>query len=136
MKRGLASLESIKDLASNLSQTIGEVRRIMTDLRPSILDDLGILSALSWLCREFEATYSHICVEKRIGISEEQVPDALKIVIFRISQEAMNNIAKHSDSSRIQLCFQKAQDRVELTIQDNGRGSGPMKSLKGLVYPP
>ncbi|MCU0597367.1 MAG: histidine kinase [Desulfobacterota bacterium] len=131
MKRGLGNHESLRDLATNLAQTIGEVRRIMTDLRPSILDDLGILSALSFLCREFEATYSHICVEKRIGISEEQVPEALKIVIFRISQEALNNAAKHSDASRVQLYLQKAQDRVELTLQDNGQGFRPDEIVKG-----
>jgi len=131
IKRGVGSSDSMKDLSSNLSQTIGEVRRIMTDLRPSILDDLGILPALSWFCREFEKTYSPLSVQKQIGISEEEVPALLKTVIFRISQEAMSNVAKHSKASLVDLALQKAGERLELTIQDNGHGFQPDQIAKG-----
>ena len=132
MKQGLFSVESMKDVSSTLAQTIGEVRRIMADLRPSILDDLGIMPALNWLCREFETTYSHFSVEKQIGISEDEIPDFLKIVMFRISQEALTNIARHSGASLVDLALQKAGGRVELTIQDNGRGFRPDEIVKGL----
>jgi len=88
------SSEALEDLSSGLAQIIGEVRRIMADLRPSILDDLGILPALNWFCREYEKTYSQISVQKEMGISEDEVPDSLKTAIFRISQEALNNVAK------------------------------------------
>jgi len=131
MKRGLGSLESVQDLSSNLAQTLGEVRRIMADLRPSILDDLGIIPALNWFCREYEKTYSHISVEKQIGISEGEVPDSLKTVIFRISQEAMNNIAKHSKASLVNLSVQKVGERMGLTIQDNGYGFQTDEIAKG-----
>jgi signal transduction histidine kinase len=114
-----------------MAQTIGEVRRIMADLRPSILDDLGILPAMNWFCREYQKNYSHLAIQKQIGISEEDVPDLLKIVIFRILQEAMNNIAKHSQASLVQLALQKAKQRLELTIQDNGRGYRPDETMKG-----
>jgi PAS domain S-box-containing protein len=132
MKKGLGDPESMKDISSYLMQTLGEVRRIMADLRPSILDDLGILPALNWFCREYEKTYSHLSVEKRIGIAEEEVPDFLKTVIFRISQEAMNNIAKHSKASLVDLSLQKVGERVELTIQDNGHGFQNQEIAKGL----
>jgi PAS domain S-box-containing protein len=131
MKNGQRDIQSIKDLSSNLSQTIGEVRRIMTDLRPSILDDLGILPALSWFCREYEKTYSHLSVEKQIGISEVDVPDSLKTVIFRISQEALNNIAKHSKASLVDLILQMDGKRLKLIIQDNGLGFQPDEVIKG-----
>ena len=132
MKQGLFSVESMKDVSSTLAQTIGEVRRIMADLRPSILDDLGIMPALNWLCREFETTYSHFSVEKQIGISEDEIPDFLKIVMFRISQEALTNIARHSGASLVDLALQKAGGRLELTIQDNGSGFRPDEIVKGL----
>jgi PAS domain S-box-containing protein len=132
MKQGLFSVESMKDVSFTLAQTIGEVRRIMADLRPSILDDLGIMPALNWLCREFETTYSHFSVEKQIGISEDEIPDFLKIVMFRISQEALTNIARHSGASLVDLALQKAGGRVELTIQDNGSGFRPDEIVKGL----
>jgi PAS domain S-box-containing protein len=132
MKRGQSDIQSIKDLSSSLSQTIGEVRRIMADLRPSILDDLGILPALSWFCREYEKTYSHLSVDKKIGISEEDVPNSLKTVIFRISQEAMSNVARHSEASLVDLGLHKTGDRLELTIRDNGHGFQPSEVMKGL----
>ena len=97
----------MQDLSSNVAQSLGEVRRIMTDLRPSVLDDLGIMPALNWFCREYQKTYSHISVEKQIGIEEHEVPDSLKTPIFRISQEAMNNIAKHSKASLVNLFLQE-----------------------------
>jgi PAS domain S-box-containing protein len=131
MKRGLGSPESMKDISSYLTQTLGEVRRIMADLRPSILDDLGIMPALNWFCREYEKTYSHISVDKEVRISEDEVPDPLKIVIFRISQEAMNNTAKHSNASLINFSLQKVDDRVELTIRDNGHGFQLDETAKG-----
>lgn len=92
------------------------------DLRPSILDDLGILATLSWFCRNFETTYSHIHIEKQIDIQEEEVSVPLKTVIYRISQEGLNNIAKHSRADLVHLSLGKADDRIELTIQDNGLG--------------
>lgn len=68
-----------------------EVRQIHTNLRPSLLDDLGIMSTISWFCREFEKLYSAIRIEKQIHVEKQDVPESLKIVIFRILQEALNN---------------------------------------------
>jgi signal transduction histidine kinase len=96
-----------------------------------MLDDLGILPALNWFCREYEKTYSPLSVQKQIGISEDEVPDLLKTVIFRISQEALSNIARHSKASLVDLALQKDGGRLELTIQDNGHGFRPDESAKG-----
>jgi signal transduction histidine kinase len=132
MEQGLASVEAMQDLTSNVAQSLGEVRRIMVDLRPSILDDLGIMPALNWYCREYQKTYSHMSVEKQIGIEELEVPDSLKTPIFRISQEAMNNIAKHSRASHINLSLQKEGEKILLTIQDNGVGFDPETVRRGM----
>jgi PAS domain S-box-containing protein len=132
IKKGLDVTESLQDLSSNVAESLGEVRRIMTDLRPSVLDDLGILPALNWFCREYQKTYSHISVEKQIGIDEQEVPDSFKTPIFRISQEAMNNVAKHSRASHVNLALQKEGERILLTVQDNGQGFDPAKVNKGM----
>jgi PAS domain S-box-containing protein len=132
MKRGHGDPESLKNLAISLTGIINEVRRIMADLRPSILDDLGILAALNWFCREYQKTYSHISVEKQIGIEEQEVPDSLKTPIFRISQEAMNNSSKHSQASLVRLSLQKEDSKILLIIQDNGQGFNPQTARKGL----
>jgi signal transduction histidine kinase len=94
----------------------------MSDLRPSLLDDLGIAPALNWFCREYERIYSHIRVEKKIDLSESNVTDFLKTTIYRVCQEAMNNVAKHSQASLVSLNLQERDGRIELTIQDNGQG--------------
>jgi PAS domain S-box-containing protein len=132
MKQGPDSLEAIQDLGSSLTQTLGEIRRIMADLRPSILDDLGILPALNWFCREYEKTYSSISVQKQFGVSEDEVPDSLKTAIFRIAQEALHNIAKHSKATLVSVSVQKIGERMELTVQDDGHGFQPDEIAKGL----
>ena len=118
MKQGHGTPESLQDLGSMVTEINKEVRRIMADLRPSILDDLGIIAAMNWFCREYQKTYSHISVEKQIGVSEHEVPDSLKTPIFRISQEAMNNIAKHSKATAREL--RSSKERWEDTIDYTG----------------
>jgi signal transduction histidine kinase len=132
MVQGHGGPQSLQDLGARVAEINIEVRRIMADLRPSILDDLGIIAAVNWFCREYQKTYSHISVEKQIGVSEDEVPDSLKTPIFRISQEAMNNIAKHSKATLVNLRLQKANGEIELTIQDNGEGFDPGIVKKGL----
>jgi len=131
IKQGIGTPDSLRDLISKVVQAVEETRRIMSDLRPAILDDLGITAALSWYCREFQNTYSYIRVEKEIALSEGEVPDSLKTQIFRISQEALNNIAKHSKAALVNLSIRKVEGRIELTIQDNGQGFNLHRAAKG-----
>ncbi|MBN1930173.1 MAG: PAS domain S-box protein [Desulfobacterales bacterium] len=113
------SLESIILMVQN---SIQELRRIMMHLRPSILDDLGILAAINWHCREFQERHTQIRVEKKIDIDENSVPNSLKIVIYRIFQEALNNIAKHSHADLVRIVFRKKKDKIKMVILDNGTG--------------
>jgi len=92
------------------------------NLRPSILDDLGILATIQWFCRQFESTYSGIRIRKNIQIEEQEVPDSLKTVIFRVLQEALNNVAKHSKANVVLLSLWKTDLAVKLMIRDNGEG--------------
>jgi len=113
-----------------IQEGVQEARRVQMDLRPSTLDDLGLLPTLSWFCRKFQETYSGIKVEQHIDICESEVPDRLKTTIYRILQEAMNNIAKHSKAGLVQIDLSKKGEQIELTIQDNGRGF----DLQSLLY--
>jgi signal transduction histidine kinase len=107
---------------SATEDAIDETRRISTNLRPTVLDDLGILSAITWFCREFQETYTGIRIDQQIAIQEYEVPDQLKIVIFRILQEALNNVSKHSRANLVRLSLDKRMGRIELSIEDNGQG--------------
>ena len=115
----LKSLEALIPLAQ---KTIEEVRRIVKDLRPSILDDLGILATITWFCREFQNVYADIRINRELEIQEIDIPSPLKTVIYRILQEALNNVAKHSQADRVDLKLQKAQNSTELIVRDNGIG--------------
>jgi len=116
---GAASLEPVVHM---LQEAVEDVRRIQKNLRPSVLDDLGILATISWFCREFESVYAGTKIEREVDLEERDVPESLKIVIFRILQEALNNIAKHSRASLVGLSLRKVSGHIELTIRDNGQG--------------
>ena len=88
--------ETMGSLVPAIQEIIGETRRMQYDLRPPLLDDLGILPTLTWYAREFQKIYSQMAIEQRLEVREEDVPELLKVVIFRIIQEALNNIGKHS----------------------------------------
>jgi len=115
----LTSLESLIPLTQ---KTIEEVRRIVQDLRPSILDDLGILATITWFCREFKNVYSSIQIKREIDIQENDIPSPLKTVIYRILQEALNNVAKHSRACLVKLSLRKIEGGVELKLHDDGQG--------------
>jgi signal transduction histidine kinase len=123
--------ESLDALILIIQETIGEARRMQNDLRPPHLDDLGLLSTLSWLSREFQKVYSRITVDQRLAVLEEEIPERLKVVIFRIAQEAMNNIGKHARATRAWISLSREQNGLQLVIGDNGAGF----NWKGLLEP-
>ncbi|MGO9021215.1 MAG: response regulator [Syntrophobacteraceae bacterium] len=114
--------ESFIMLSKAMEQAIDESRRIMMDLRPSLLDDFGIIATIGWFCRRFESIYTDIPVEKDIRLEESQVPENLKIIVFRIIQEAMNNSAKHSRASKISLGLSSENGCIALRVRDDGVG--------------
>jgi two-component system sensor histidine kinase UhpB len=120
------SLEAVIPLTR---KTIEEVRRIVEDLRPSILDDLGILATIGWFCREFQNVYAGIRIETTIDVEEDEVPLYLKTTIYRILQEALNNVAKHSRANFVHLQLKKTDSNLNLSIQDNGRGFNLDKTM-------
>jgi signal transduction histidine kinase len=123
---------SLEEILVMIQDGIDETRRIMTNLRPSILDDLGIVVTLSWFCREFQKVYAPILIQKEVAIAEGEIPEHLKIVVFRILQEAVNNVVKHSQCSQAIIRLAKTKEGFELQIQDNGRGFDGEGVQKGL----
>jgi signal transduction histidine kinase len=113
---------SIESIVSYLTTTIKETKRISANLRPTILDDLGLLPTITWFCREFQSFYRNIRIEEKIRIREEEIDESMKIVIYRILQEAINNAAKHGNPNTINLVLTKKDSRVELTVDDDGNG--------------
>jgi len=119
---GPDGIEPLKMIILVIQESVNECRRLQMDLRPAMLDDLGILATLSWFCRRFETSYPGIRIDQKIDVQEDEVQDTLRTSIFRITQEAMNNIAKHSKADLVWLSLRRIDNDVELTIQDNGQG--------------
>ena len=118
-------IQPLKALIPLIRDTIDEARRIQNDLRPPLLDDLGIIPTFTWFCRRFKTIYASIEIEQAFNISEEEIPDHLKIGIFRIAQEALHNIGKHANADSVYLGLKKADGVIELCIKDNGDGFDP-----------
>jgi PAS domain S-box-containing protein len=118
-------LEDLENLVPMIRQTIEEIRNTSMDLRPSTLDSLGIVPTIDWFSREFKTTYPFIQIEKEIDIRETEVPDPLKIVIYRIVQEAFNNVARHSAAQMLFVSLAKIGGEIILAVKDNGRGFAP-----------
>lgn len=112
-----------------LDTTIRTVRRIASELRPSILDDLGLVAALEWQAQEFG---------KRMGVDtgfetngvDRSIPPGVSIGLFRICQESLTNVARHSGATQVRICLLEEDDGIVLSIQDNGRGIDPQTIKK------
>src|ERR1700704_281168 len=115
------ALENIKTLAEN---SVTEVRNISLLLRPSMLDDLGLVAALEWQAREVSKRTGML-----VGLVEENVMDSLpeehKTCGERIVQEALNNCSKHAYAKHVQVTIRQKPGRLSLTIQDDGKGFDP-----------
>jgi signal transduction histidine kinase len=114
--------ETLTAVVPVLQDAVEEVRRISMALRPTTLDDLGLLATIAWFVREFQVSYPHLDVERQIEVEEFEIPEMLKTLIFRILQEAMNNAAKHSEGTRIWVSLRMALGDLQLLVRDNGIG--------------
>ena len=123
--------EELDKVIGFLAATIKESKKIATYLRPMMLDDFGLIATIGWFCRQFRRSYPAMDVQSRLRINEKKIGGLLKIVCFRIIQEAMNNAAKHSQADRIEIRLWRYKDHLRLKIQDNGRGFDPDKAFSG-----
>ncbi|MGB9442571.1 MAG: PAS domain S-box protein [Desulfobacterales bacterium] len=119
----------LDDIIPLIQMTIDETRRIAMGLRPSTLDDIGISETIYWFCQQYENIYKNMRILKLIAVEEDQIPETLKTVIFRVLQESLNNVAKHSEADRVQLSLQQQDNTVTLIVEDNGGGFDTEKPL-------
>ena len=112
----------INSVLNNITTALSELRRISVDLRPSILDDLGLVMTLRWFANEFSNIYTELNVDLYIDISESDVSDENKNIIYRIVQESMNNIAKHANAKNIFIHLTKSDSGILLRVTDDGCG--------------
>jgi signal transduction histidine kinase len=112
--------ESMSDVVSSTVQT---VRRIATELRPPILDDLGLAAAVEWQAREFETRAGVSCtVNVSRGLERIEFDQTRSTALFRIFQEILTNITRHANATAVKVTLSRLRDRIELKVWDNGRG--------------
>jgi signal transduction histidine kinase len=88
-----------------------------------------LIETVGWFCRQFGEIYPGIAIEKRIRVKEEQIPEAPKIVMFRLLQEAFHNIGKYSRADSVKLALVCREGLLKLTVKDNGQGFDVVSAL-------
>lgn len=113
--------EKVRTMTERIDATIHAVRRISTELRPGILDHLGLVATLEWQVREFQDRTGIPCVFTRSA--DHLVIDAMRsTTLFRICQEALTNVVRHANATRVDVDLRGVGTHVVLTVRDNGRG--------------
>lgn len=114
-------LEKAKSMSKLIDTTIHSVQRISSELRPGLLDDLGLSAAIEWQAKEFQNRTNIQC--KIISIPEEIILDrATSTAIFRIFQETLTNIARHANATIVEVMLKQKSGTIELAVHDNGKG--------------
>jgi signal transduction histidine kinase len=113
--------QKIQETIQLIDSTVKSVRRIATELRPSILDDLGLVAAMEWQSEEFEKRFKIKCVFKS-KVTNENIPPELTTGIFRIYQECLTNVLRHSEATAVTSFLDIVENQLRLHITDNGKG--------------
>jgi signal transduction histidine kinase len=114
-------IEKSESMLELLNRTITSVKRICSELRPSIMDDLGLTAAIEWLAEDFQDR-TDIQVKVHTDSPDIFTEDTLSIAVFRITQEALTNVVRHADAAHVQITLELEDSDLTLTVQDNGRG--------------
>ncbi len=113
--------EKLLEMNRQLDQTIHTVQRLSSELRPCLLDDLGLSAAIEWhagkVRDQLGIEFDIVSIPEDITLGETS-----SITVYRIFQEALTNIARHSGATQVEILLQRSMDRVTLTVKDNGRG--------------
>lgn len=126
-------LADITGMNGVIDDTVASVRRIASDLRPALLDELGMLTAIEWLANDFSSRYG---LPVSVDGVDADVPEHTAIAMFRIVQEALSNVVRHADATAVDVSLAQTDGQIELQVQDNGggwdkkpTGNEPRKSL-------
>jgi two-component system sensor histidine kinase DegS len=113
--------EQIEDLRAHTVEALESLRRCAQDLRPRILDDLGLVAALEWMAEGLAKNYR---IDARVEIegTERSLPAEVQLLLFRIAQEALGNIRRHAEASMAAVKLEFGDKSIKMTVTDNGKG--------------
>lgn len=113
--------EKLAIMRKMLDDTVAATRRISSDLRPMMLDDLGLAPAAEWLVHDFQRRTGIVC-ELAIALPEAELPGDISTAVFRLLQESLTNITKHARATHAEVSIAAEDGTLVLTVNDNGRG--------------
>jgi len=116
---------SLEKIIAKIKDTIIEVRRISNHLMPSMIEDLGVLATIRAYCIEQEDYYQDARITTQLKVNEDDLSDLLKISVYRVVQEAVNNAFRPGQADKIHLSLVETEGCVELSVNDNGCGFDP-----------
>jgi signal transduction histidine kinase len=128
-----AASDKLARMQALLDAMVASTRRISADLRPLMLDDLGLAAAVEWLVESFRERNAIEC--ELVAASEDlDFKEPLASCVFRILQESLTNVARHSGASSVQVALARSDGEIALTVKDNGRGFSPDTPRKPESY--
>jgi len=122
----------LEQLRQETNGIVQGVRRLSQDLRPAALDRLGLMSALEWLASDV-ASYSGISIKVDVLGSGRRLSEETELVLFRIVQEALRNVWRHSKATRVEVRVEFEADKTRITVTDNGAGFNPPARIGDLA---
>ncbi len=123
----------LQEIRRRIGVTLQGIRRFSQDLRPSIIDDLGLLPAVKWLVKQ-KSEESGIDIGLKIDGKEQRLLPEMELILFRIVQEALNNVSKHAQATQASVHIEFTDTEVVVTISDNGRGFELPKTVGDLSH--
>jgi signal transduction histidine kinase len=120
----------LENCVEELKDLVNEIRRISSNLAPSMLENFGLHVAVDWLCENFAAHHSGVDIDCKVCIDESSISDILKIAIYRVVQEALNNTGKHASPQKVNVNLESNSHGVRLCVVDDGAGFDPTHQLR------
>jgi len=114
--------EALALAGEQLRAATAHVQALSSELRPRVLDDLGLFAALAWLRRQFSESHPEVVVSQSISVAEEAIPAAIHVTLFRVVQNALDNVARHAMASDVRLSLGSVDGELRLSVRDNGDG--------------
>jgi two-component system, NarL family, sensor histidine kinase UhpB len=126
----------VVEAREDVRDALDDVRRIARELRPEALDDLGLASALAALTVSL-AERADVCFDRRIDRDLPELSPEVELVLYRVAQESLTNVARHADASNVELSLTRVDGGIELRVRDDGRGfdsssAGPINGIRGM----
>ena len=111
----------VQELSHITQATLSRIKKLSTELRPQLIDDMGLIAAIEWHTGNFEKSTNITCKTELI-IEETDIPKEMAIHIFRILQEGLTNVYKHAEADSVTITLKKADNSIHLIIKDDGKG--------------